>query len=52
VAAGRLVRVLPRYERPSSTLFLVTPAARHVPRKVTAFRDLLLEQLGARVGVG
>ena len=48
VAAGALVRVLPRYERHSATLYIVTPAARHVPRKVTAFRDLVLELLRAR----
>jgi DNA-binding transcriptional LysR family regulator len=45
VLAGTLVRVLPRFESLSSTLHIVTPAARHVPRKVTAFRDLVLEVL-------
>ncbi len=48
VAAGTLVRVLPRYEQHSATLYIVSPAARHVPRKVTAFRDLVLELLRAR----
>jgi DNA-binding transcriptional LysR family regulator len=46
-AAGTLVRVLPRVERPAGHLHVVTPAAKHVPRKVTAFRDLVLELLGA-----
>jgi DNA-binding transcriptional LysR family regulator len=45
VLAGTLVRVLPRFEQQSATLHIVTPAARHVPRKVTAFRDLALEML-------
>jgi DNA-binding transcriptional LysR family regulator len=48
VVAGRLVRILPRYERPAGHLHIVTPAAKHVPRKVTAFRDLVLEMLKAR----
>jgi len=48
VAAGALVRVLPRYERAAGVLHVVTPAARHVPRKVTAFRDLVLEHVKAR----
>lgn len=48
VVAGRLVRVLPRFERPAGHLHIVTPAAKHVPRKVTAFRDLVLELLRAR----
>jgi DNA-binding transcriptional LysR family regulator len=48
VAAGTLVRVVPRYERIAGTLHIVTPAARHVARKVTAFRDLVLEHLEAR----
>ena len=47
VVAGRLVRILPRFERPAGYLHIVSPAARHVPRKVTAFRDLVLEMLRA-----
>ena len=50
VAAGALVRVLPRLERNAGTLHVVTPAARHVPRKVTAFRDLVLELVRTRGG--
>ena len=48
VAAGRLVRVLPRFERPAGMLHIVSPASRQPPRKVTAFRDLVLEVLRAR----
>jgi DNA-binding transcriptional LysR family regulator len=48
VVAGRLVRIVPRFERPAGNLHVVTPAAKHVPRKVTAFRDLVLEMLKAR----
>ena len=45
VAAGRLVRILPRFERMAGSLYFVTPAAKHVAPKVTAFRDLVLETL-------
>jgi DNA-binding transcriptional LysR family regulator len=48
VVAGRLVRIVPRFERPAGFLHIVTPASKHVPRKVTAFRDLVLELLRAR----
>jgi DNA-binding transcriptional LysR family regulator len=48
VLAGALVRVLPRHERISGHLHVVTPAAKQVPRKVTAFRDLVVELLRAR----
>ncbi len=47
VLAGSLVRVLPRYERQAGYLHLVTPAAKHVPHKVAAFRDLVVELLRA-----
>jgi DNA-binding transcriptional LysR family regulator len=50
VVAGTLVRIVPRLERHAGWLHIVTPAAKHVPRKVTAFRDLVLELLRARVG--
>jgi DNA-binding transcriptional LysR family regulator len=49
VLAGTLVRVLPRHERISGHLHIVMPAAKHVPRRVTAFRDLVLELLRTRV---
>ena len=48
VANGQLVRVLPSLAWSNSSLALVYPKAQHVPRKVTAFRDFLLEYLSAR----
>jgi DNA-binding transcriptional LysR family regulator len=50
VLAGTIVRVLPRFERSAGHLHVVTPASRHVPRKVSAFRDLVLEVLKGRAG--
>jgi DNA-binding transcriptional LysR family regulator len=47
VASGALVRVLPRHAAPQAALYVVHPAARHVPAKVIAFRDFLLERLDA-----
>lgn len=43
VADGKLVRVLPEWEMPASPIWLVYPATKHVPRRVKAFRDFLLE---------
>jgi DNA-binding transcriptional LysR family regulator len=48
VAGGSLVRVLPRYEQLGGRLYVVSPAARHVPRRVVAFRDLVFEVLKLR----
>jgi DNA-binding transcriptional LysR family regulator len=49
VAAGTLVRVLPRWLVHTGTIQLVQPGGRrHVPRKVTAFSELLLEMLRQR----
>lgn len=48
VTAGNLVRVVPRYTELSSTLIMLYPQTQHVPRKVTALRDFLLEALAAR----
>lgn len=39
IAAGRLVRVLSRYEPPPVPVQLVTPGADHRPARVTAFLD-------------
>ncbi len=49
VRAGRLVRVLPGYTRRGGTLYVVYPAARHLPRKVAVFRDFFLAH-AARLG--
>jgi DNA-binding transcriptional LysR family regulator len=52
VAAGLLMRVLPRWRLPGGDLWLVTPSGRHVPRKVSAFVEFVLEALRARFGDG
>lgn len=43
VADGRLVRVLPSFGQPTGALYAVHASSRHVPRKVAAFRDALVE---------
>jgi DNA-binding transcriptional LysR family regulator len=48
VAEGRLVSLLPRYSVSTAGLFIVYPASRHLPLKVSAFRDMLLETVKAR----
>jgi DNA-binding transcriptional LysR family regulator len=48
LAGGLLARVLPRWVAPAGTVYLVHPSRRHVPRKVTVFRDLLFEMLRQR----
>lgn len=40
---GRLVRVLPDFSRPGGAVYILYPSGRHVPKKVTLFRDFLLE---------
>jgi DNA-binding transcriptional LysR family regulator len=45
VVDGRLVRVLPKVATPSGAIYLVHPPSKHVPRKVIALREYLLEQL-------
>jgi len=54
VAGGRLVRVLPQYAVRGSILYVVYAAARSVPAKIAAFRDLVLSSCaitGASSGV-
>ena len=48
VTNGTLVRVLPDWVVFSSNVVLVRPAHRHLPRKVQAFQELLLELLRQR----
>jgi DNA-binding transcriptional LysR family regulator len=43
VAAGALVRVLPKVQQRSGTLYFVHAPVEHPPRKLTALRDLLFE---------
>lgn len=50
VIAGALVRIVPKLERPAGSLYIVTPSAKHVPGKVAAFRELVLEMLRTRAG--
>jgi DNA-binding transcriptional LysR family regulator len=48
LAAGRLVRVLPKWNIHSGDLWIVSPGGHRSPRKVTAFVDMVLETLKAR----
>ncbi len=43
VAEQRLVPVLPGWSWHTGSLYLVYPGARHIPKKVTVFRDFLVE---------
>ncbi|MFO0668157.1 MAG: LysR family transcriptional regulator [Polyangiaceae bacterium] len=47
LTAGTVVRVLPRVSVMAGALYLVYPPTRHVPRKVSAFRDFLVEHFAA-----
>jgi DNA-binding transcriptional LysR family regulator len=47
LAAGRLVRLLPRIALGTGTLYFVHPAAAKLPKKVAAFRDYVLEHIAA-----
>ncbi|PTL81882.1 LysR family transcriptional regulator [Vitiosangium sp. GDMCC 1.1324] len=48
VAAGTLVRVMPNWVGQTGAVYLVHPGRKHVPRKVTAFSELLAELLRQR----
>lgn len=48
VTQGSLVRVLPSWWTPSGSLYMVYAGARHIPRKVVAFRDFLVESFGVK----
>jgi hypothetical protein len=48
VAEGRLQAIMPSHTLGSTHLSLVYPSSGQVPRKVTAFRDFLVERLKAR----
>lgn len=47
VAAGSLVRVLPRVCIGMASLYLVHPPAQHIPRKVSAFSDYVTAHFAA-----
>ncbi len=51
VSSGQLVRVLPRWNARSGDLWVLYPSARLVPRKVSAFRDFLVDTLSRTGGV-
>lgn len=51
VTQGSLVRVLPTWWTPSGSLYMVYAGARHIPRKVVAFRDFLVESFGGKATV-
>jgi DNA-binding transcriptional LysR family regulator len=46
-ASGRLVRILPTLHLRGATLYIVYPSAKHVPTRVTAFRDFVVEAFRA-----
>jgi DNA-binding transcriptional LysR family regulator len=48
VLAGRLVRVVPSWKQTVGPLFFVYPPAQHLPRKVTALRDFLVDVIALR----
>jgi len=52
LAQGSLVRVLPAWAIPGGSLYVVYAGARHIPRKVVAFRDFLVESFAAKPAVG
>ena len=45
--AGRLVPVLPQYQRAGSSLHVLYPSRRHLPQAVSAFIALVVEKLDA-----
>jgi DNA-binding transcriptional LysR family regulator len=48
LVSGALVRVMPRFTLGAASVHLVRPARKHVPRRVTLFRDLVIELLRQR----
>ncbi|MCA9646471.1 MAG: hypothetical protein H6718_20705 [Polyangiaceae bacterium] len=45
VADGRLVRVMPGLTAHTSHVYVVSSSARHLPQRVRAYRELLIETL-------
>jgi DNA-binding transcriptional LysR family regulator len=48
VANGDLARVLPRWNADTGKVYLVYPASKHMPLRLAAFRDILVESLRQR----
>lgn len=46
IAAGRLVRILPNHRMTAQALYAVFPERRHLPVKVRAFVDFVVERIG------
>ncbi len=51
VASGALVPVLPKWVLRTGDLWFVCPSGRQIPRKVTAFRAFVIEQLATRAAL-
>jgi DNA-binding transcriptional LysR family regulator len=49
IAAGELLPVMPHWRVQSGTIWLVHPAARNLPVKVSAFRDFVIAEFRRRV---
>jgi DNA-binding transcriptional LysR family regulator len=47
VQAGRLVPVLPQYQRKSGGMIVLYPSRRHLPTAVSAFIEMVVEKLSA-----
>ncbi len=45
IAAGRLVQILPDHRMPAHSLYAIFPERRHLPAKVRAFVDFLVERV-------
>jgi DNA-binding transcriptional LysR family regulator len=44
IAAGELLPVMPRWQLQTGSIWLVHPAKRNLPAKVTAFRDFVVAE--------
>jgi DNA-binding transcriptional LysR family regulator len=49
VQKGELVRIMPKAFAQSGAIWAVTPASKHLPRKVSAFLDVLKEGFAERI---
>ena len=49
IASGKLVRVLKNYDMPAQALYAIYPDRRHLPTKVRAFIDFIVEHMGGAV---
>jgi len=47
IAAGRLIRLLPNFERVEGAVFILYPAQRTLALKTRAFIDFLVEEIGS-----